>query len=253
MADFDRVAQVYDATRSLRPDVMTKVVEGLSEYLNGAESLLDVGIGTGRYADPLRRGGFDVVGVDVSEQMVAKAKEKGFRNLVFADAAKLPFTSRSFDTAMSVHFLHLVDDWVGVLREIGRVARRQFVSVVEHSSALGFRVVYTQLREQMGLPTNRLDGGESELAKRVTPIHAVTLVGYSDEVDANEELLHYESRLSSVTWGVPDDAHEKIMRRIRDLYEGMRMPRKQTIELVAWSPEQLQKLPLSDMWKNPST
>ncbi len=250
MADFDRVAQVYDATRSLRPEVMRKVVGGLSEYLSEVESLLDVGVGTGRYADPLRRRGFNVVGVDVSRQMVARAKEKGVQNLVFADAAKLPFTNRSFDTALSVHFIHVVDDWLVVLREIGRVARRQLVSVIERSTTLGFRDVYAQFREQKGLTTDRLDGGEKELAKRLRPTHAETLAIYSDELEAKEELLHFESRLSSVTWGVPDEVHVQIMRRMRQLYEGMRIPRKATIELVAWSPEQLSKLSQLDVRKN---
>ncbi len=252
MADFDRVAGVYDATRSLRPEVMRKVIGGLSQYLSEVESLLDVGVGTGRYADPLRRRGFNVVGVDVSRQMVARAKEKGVQNLFFADAAKLPFTNRSFDAALTVHFIHIVDDWAVVLSEIGRVARKQLVSVVEHSSTLGFRDVYAQLREQMGLPTDRLDGGEKELAKRLRPIHAEMLVVYSDEIDANEELLHFESRLSSVTWGVPDDIHAKIMRRMRQLYEGMKIPRKQTMELVAWSSDQLLKLSQLDVREKPS-
>lgn len=252
MADFDKVAQVYDATRALRPEVMKRVIEGLSAHLNNCESLLDLGVGTGRYADPLRRRGFNVIGVDVSRLMVAKAIEKGFQRLVFADATKLPFTDRSFDSVMSVHFIHLVEDWANALKEIGRVARRQLVSVIEYSTTLGFRVVYTQLREQIGWPTNRLDGGEKELAKRMRPTHVETLVEYSEEIEANQELLQFESRLSSATWGVPDDVHAKIISRMRQLYQGMRIPRKQTIKLVAWSPEQLLKLSHSNVRKNPS-
>ena len=242
MADFDRVAQIYDATCALQPEVMRKVVEGLAVHLDNVESLLDVGVGTGRYADPLQRKGFNVIGMDLSRQMVAKAREKGVQNLVFGDATKLPFKDRSFDSVMSVHFIHLVEDWIGVLREIGRVARRQLVSVVEYSTTLGFRGVYTQLREQMGLRTNKLDGGEKEIAKRLRPIHVETLAGYSDEIDANKELMHFDSRLSSATWEVPEDAHAKIMHQMRDLYQGMKIPRRQTIKLLAWSPEQLLKL-----------
>ncbi len=252
MADFDRVAQVYDATRSLQPEVMRKVVERLSGHLNNVESLLEVGVGTGRYADPLRRRGFNLVGVDVSKLMVAKAKEKGVRDLVFADAAKLPFRDRSFDSVISVHFMHVVEDWVELLKEIGRVSRRQLVSVVEYSTALGFRAIYTKLREQSGLPTNRLDGGERELAKRLRPMQVETFVEYSDQIDADQELLHFESRLSSATWGVPDDVHAKIMHRMREMYQGMKIPQKETIKLVAWSPEQLLKLADSDVRKNPS-
>ncbi len=63
MPTFDRVSEVYDATRSLRPDVMEAVLDGLEQALGGTNTLLDVGVGTGRFADPLRRLGFEVVGV----------------------------------------------------------------------------------------------------------------------------------------------------------------------------------------------
>ena len=62
MPAFDRVSEVYDATRSLRPDVMEVVLDGLEQALGGTNILLDVGVGTGRFADSLRRLGFEVVG-----------------------------------------------------------------------------------------------------------------------------------------------------------------------------------------------
>ena len=55
MPAFDRVSEVYDATRSLRPDVMEAVLDGLEHALGDTNTLLDVGVGTGRFADPLRR------------------------------------------------------------------------------------------------------------------------------------------------------------------------------------------------------
>src|SRR3989454_11026084 len=109
MPAFDRVSEVYDATRSLRPDVREAVLDGLEQALGGTNPLLDVGVGTGRFADPLRRLGFEVVGVDLSRRMMAKAREKRIPDLILADAESLPLRSKSFEVAMMVHLLHLVD------------------------------------------------------------------------------------------------------------------------------------------------
>src|SRR6267143_3754247 len=99
-AGFDRVSEVYDATRSLRPDVMDAILDGLWHGLRGMNPLLDVGVGTGRFADPLRRLGFEVVGVDLSRRMMTKAREKRLPNLILADAESLPLRSKSFEVAV---------------------------------------------------------------------------------------------------------------------------------------------------------
>ena len=65
---FDRAVETYDATRSLPPQVMSKVVEKLVAVLERREchDILDAGVGTGRFSVPLQEHGFDVAGVDVS-------------------------------------------------------------------------------------------------------------------------------------------------------------------------------------------
>src|SRR5437879_13162053 len=102
---------------------MSTTLATMEKLLGGYESILDVGVGTGRYSEPLTVRGLPIVGVDISASMMAKAREKGLEDLVRGDAHHLPFLDRSFDAVIFVLFLHIVQVWVTVLREIGRVCR----------------------------------------------------------------------------------------------------------------------------------
>src|SRR3989442_5006009 len=99
---FDRVAAIYDETRRLAPRRMARVLAVLVDELRGTR-VLEVGVGTGRYAVPLQKSGIRLVGVDISRKMVEFGLAKGLRDVVFADAARLPFVSGSFDVATTNH------------------------------------------------------------------------------------------------------------------------------------------------------
>src|SRR5437660_10514820 len=108
------MAGVYDATRwsSVPPEVMKNLLNATKELFAGCRTILDVGIGTGRFAEYLSNSGFGVLGIDVSLSMMAKASESGVRNLVQADAHNLPFWGWVFDVGIMVHLLHLARVWV---------------------------------------------------------------------------------------------------------------------------------------------
>src|SRR6266571_1138461 len=53
---FDRVAAIYDETRGLAPRAMARVLAVLVDQLQG-KRVLEVGVGTGRYAVPLQKSG----------------------------------------------------------------------------------------------------------------------------------------------------------------------------------------------------
>ncbi len=107
---FDRVAPIYDETRGLPPRILSRILGVLVDELRG-KRVLEVGVGTGRFAVPLQKSGIDVVGIDISHAMVELGLAKGLRNVVFADAVRLPFPARAFDVTTSNHVLHLVPDW----------------------------------------------------------------------------------------------------------------------------------------------
>ena len=73
----DRFAEIYDDVHAhlSKPEVVDPMVDVLAE-LAGDGAALELGIGTGRVALPLARRGVQVHGLDASEAMVAKMREK---------------------------------------------------------------------------------------------------------------------------------------------------------------------------------
>ena len=90
--------------------------------------VLEVGIGTGINASLYPRD-FQVVGIDLSSQMLAKAKQRvqreGLRQVQLhnMDAAHLSFADDTFDVVYAPYTISVVPDPVRVAREMRRVCR----------------------------------------------------------------------------------------------------------------------------------
>ncbi|MDV3278706.1 MAG: methyltransferase domain-containing protein [Nitrososphaerales archaeon] len=237
MASFDRVADVYDATRSLRADVMSLAVDALVTRMRGS-SVLDFGVGTGRFAGPLARAGLRVVGVDVSLKMIRQALAKGVRGLVLSDAASVPFRDMSFDYVLSVHFMHLVGDWRAAVREMARVGRNGLLSLMEDWQGAWPRDLYIELREKKGLPMGALKLGERDLVKLVRPAVVEEVARYTEVFDPKALLAEYSSKLHSVTWEVPDGVNAQIVDEMTERL-GVKRELSRTLTLAAWTRDQL--------------
>jgi SAM-dependent methyltransferase len=72
----ERIAAVYDAWVVPAVDASTEVAVSFLTELAGAGPALELGIGTGRVALPLAARGVTVHGIDVSEAMVTRLREK---------------------------------------------------------------------------------------------------------------------------------------------------------------------------------
>src|SRR3989442_12901448 len=179
---------------------MRQIVDSMQEVLRNCSIVLDVGIGTGRFACPLTEREFQVVGADISVPMMLKAREKGLSDVVRADARNLPFRNSAFDSVLLVHLLHLVDDWVNVVHEVGRVARLLVISLVGPSSGFRIRQSYLNSSEEMGFPLSRFNEAEEGLRKLVTPAE-IKLVGeYSAEVEADAAIASLVNGYYAISW-----------------------------------------------------
>jgi len=221
---------------------MKSLLNAMKELFAGCRTILDVGVGTGRFAEYLNDSGFDVAGIDVSLSMMAKAREKGVRNLVQADAHYLPFRDRVFDGGIMVHVLHLARDWVQVVREAGRVTGKIVVAEVEGGEGFSPRSRYLELRKAMGYPLDRFNDGEAGL-RRVVPPATVKLVGDNwIDIDVHEEIDSFDKRKSSVSWDVPAETNDKIIQRLHSENPEKTVRRREIVEVVGWDPAQLRNL-----------
>ena len=91
--------------------------------------MLEVGSGAAQCSRWLLAAGADPVALDVSATMLRRGRERGVAAglpvpMVQADAAALPFGSRSFDLACSAYGgVPFVADSAAVMREVARVLR----------------------------------------------------------------------------------------------------------------------------------
>jgi len=238
MADFDHVSHIYDATRKAPDDVMSPTLATMEKVLGGYDSILDVGTGTGRFAKPLSDRGLPIVGVDISTSMMAKAREKGLEDLVRGDAHHLPFLDRSFDAVIFVLLLHLVQDWVTVLHEIGRVCRGVVVSTVSREDGLNIRELYLRLREAHGVPLRKFNEGTEGLRTLIRPMEVYPVMDRIVESKTDESIAYFADRKSSITWDVSQTVHDEIIRAIRSGHGGRILRQRVVDEVAVWKAEQ---------------
>jgi SAM-dependent methyltransferase len=121
-------ADAYDAVVGR---VTARVAEPLldSVGVRAGTSLLDVATGTGHIAGAAAARGARAAGVDVSEEMLARAR-RVYPGIEFAlgDAEGLAYDDDAFDAAVAAFLLHHVPSPERVVAELARVARRVAVA-----------------------------------------------------------------------------------------------------------------------------
>jgi SAM-dependent methyltransferase len=162
-ARYDGLAAWYD---EFRPTLSADELDALERLLGPGRGLcLDLGCGTGVALEPVRRLGWTVVGVDVSDDLLAVARERGME-AELAPAEALPFDDASFDGGVSIWTHTDVDDFQTVLGELARVLRPEapFVYIGAHPCFVG---PHSRFIGAVGVPTlhpgyrstGRYDGG----------------------------------------------------------------------------------------------
>jgi len=101
-------------------------VVALSLEAADLKSVLDVGVGSGLFAEEFSQRGLEVAGVDVNPEMIVAAKRfipnGDFRE---STAEALPYPDASFDLVFFGLLLHESDEPLKVLQEARRVSRQR--------------------------------------------------------------------------------------------------------------------------------
>jgi hypothetical protein len=232
---FDRVAGEYDATRALPAELREFAVHTLVGRIAGG-SLFEAGVGTGRLSGPLQEAGVNVTGCDVSAAMLATARGKGVRRLIRADLRLLPFRDGSFDCAMTNHVLHLVADWRQGFAEVARVARREYLSVLQRSTFVpNLSEEYHRIAEREGFPARHSGLRERDLPDRLPPDHVDRSPSLHREFTTDLAIDRLRSRTYSTQWQIPDAPHEVAVAELRTAYGGRTVREEVRLEVAAWN------------------
>ncbi len=124
-ARYNRIARIYDLVETMSEGRFRPWREQLWSRAQG--KILEVGVGTGKNF-PYHPQGEKVTGIDLSDQMLARAQERARRlgrpvALAEGDAQALEFPDNSFDTAADTFVFCSVPDPVQGLKELNRVVR----------------------------------------------------------------------------------------------------------------------------------
>ncbi len=124
---FDKIAQRYDKWYETKVGryVDTTEKEIVFSLLKTSKGkALDLGCGTGNYTLELKKRGFDVVGLDISKEMLRIAQKK-IPEIAFirGDAYKLPFKNNTFDLVLSITMFEFIKNPEKIIKEIYRVLK----------------------------------------------------------------------------------------------------------------------------------
>lgn len=122
-------SSLYDS----KHDFVTEYGKGLLEFVpkDDRQIILDLGCGTGTLTAQLSSLCNKVIGVDSSQNMIARAKEQ-FDNIEFmvCDALALHF-EKEFDVVFSNAVFHWIDDHDLLLKNIHKILKPQGILVCE--------------------------------------------------------------------------------------------------------------------------
>ncbi len=119
-----------DRLRSAQRLALMEVERVVGLALEGitAHTVLDIGTGSGLFAEAFAAQGLSVAGVDLREDMLEAARgyvpAGDFRQ---GHMEALPFEDAAFDLVFLGHVLHEADDLVAALREARRAVRQRVV------------------------------------------------------------------------------------------------------------------------------
>jgi len=139
---YDEIGIGYPQRR--RPD--PRLAAAISRALNRAETVVNVGAGTGSY-EPVDR---PVVAVEPAMTMI-RQRRAGSAPAVQASATELPFRDDGFAGALAILTVHHWPDRARGLDELARVAGRRVVVVTWDPSSSGFWLVDDYFPEIMDI------------------------------------------------------------------------------------------------------
>ncbi|WP_188456101.1 class I SAM-dependent methyltransferase [Virgibacillus oceani] len=122
-ADFwnERSVNMWD--KGSRKDI----IPFIEKYIAKGKKILDIGCGDGYGSFKLHQSGYNVMGMDLSTEMISRAKKRLQSeeiNFLQGDVNHLPFDNESFNGMMAVNVLEWTEVPLNALNELWRVLKK---------------------------------------------------------------------------------------------------------------------------------
>ena len=127
---YDSVADEYEGlinSSKVNAQLVSKLKEIFDKYKITVGSILDLGCGPGNLKTTLGDN-FSYTGIDVSKNMLEKAKQKGYRVIngkIEDQLGKMP--DKSFDYIVSLSTFHFIKDIGSMISELDRIAVKGWI------------------------------------------------------------------------------------------------------------------------------
>ncbi len=193
---FDEWPEKYESWFRTPVGELVRKVEGqlIAEMLmpKHAETIIDVGCGTGIFTIDFLAAGCQVVGLDISRPMLAMAVRKAAGqsfSAVEGDMRQLPFKDGVFDKAVSVTALEFITEAKEAIDELFRITRPGGVVVVATLNSLSPWAQRRQVKTHRGqrhiLENAFYRSGQELLAFSALPGITRSVVHFSKDDEAS--------------------------------------------------------------------
>lgn len=121
-AIYDKIGLNYNDTRSADPYITERLIKHLKPNVNGI--YVDIGCGTGNYTNALQKKGYNFIGIDPAEKMLAKAKQKNQQiDWKLGQAENITLETESVDGIIGSLTIHHWDDLEKSFDELYRILK----------------------------------------------------------------------------------------------------------------------------------
>ena len=155
---YDKFSKIYENKRGEGYHQMIDNLEIsiLNKYINPTDKVLEVGCGTGLILKEIDKKVSKAVGIDLSEGMLEKARNRGLE-VYHAEASDMPFEDNSFDLVYSYKVLAHIEAIEKTLYEIKRVLKTDGIAILEFYNRNSLRTLIKKIKPSNIIAKNITD------------------------------------------------------------------------------------------------